>query len=138
MVQRTCVLVKPDGVLKNLIGTVLQRFEKAGLRLVCLKMLHLTKARAEEFYKEHKGRPFYDPLVEFMTSAPIVAAVCEGPDAVATARLLMGATNSQEAAQGTLRKEFGTDNRRNLVHGSDSLGSAEREIAFFFKPEELY
>jgi nucleoside-diphosphate kinase len=135
--ERTLVLVKPDGVGKRLIGTVLQRFEEAELKLVGLKMLRLSKDRAEDFYEEHRGRPFYEPLVEFMTSGPIVAAVWEGYGAIAKARSLMGATNSPEAEPGTLRRQFGTDNRRNLVHGSDSPASAEREISFFFKLEEL-
>ena len=113
-------------------------FEKAGLQLIGLKMIHLSRAQAEQFYQEHKGRPFYEGLVQFMTSAPIMATAWQGDNAIATARSLMGATNSQEAAIGTLRKEFGTDNRKNLVHGSDSPRSAEREIPFFFKPEELF
>jgi nucleoside-diphosphate kinase len=136
--QRTCTLIKPDGVCKQLTGTVLDRFEKAGLRLVGLKMLRLSRADAERFYAEHKGRPFYLPLIDFMVSAPIVAAVWEGDQAVQKARALMGSTNSPEAQAGTLRRQFGLDNRRNLVHGSDSVLSAEREIAFFFKPEELF
>jgi nucleoside-diphosphate kinase len=136
--QRTCILVKPDGVGKRRVGAVIDRLERAGLKLIGLKMVRLSPADAEEFYKEHQGRPFYPGLVVFMTSAPIVAAAWEGPEAVATARALMGATNSTQAAPGTLRREFGTDNRYNLVHGSDSAASAEREIAFFFKPEELY
>jgi nucleoside-diphosphate kinase len=136
--ERTCVLVKPDGVGKHLIGTVAQRFEKAGLRLAGLKMLRLDRTQAESFYKEHVGKPFYEPLIVFMTSAPIVAMIWEGVQAVKMARGLMGATDSAKAEPGTLRREFGTNNRYNLVHGSDSPASAEREIAFFFKPEELY
>jgi nucleoside-diphosphate kinase len=101
-------------------------------------MLRLTRAQAEEFYGEHHGKPFYEPLVQFMTSAPIVATVWEGEGAVAKARSVMGATNSTEAAPGTLRREFGTNNRYNVVHGSDSPNSAKREISFFFKPDELY
>lgn len=136
--ERTCVLVKPDGVCKNLVGTVVGRFAGAGLQLRGLKMLKLSRSQAEAFYKEHAGKPFYEPLVRFMTSAPIVACAWEGPDAVKTARGLMGATNSQEAAPGTLRREHGTNNRFNLVHGSDSPTSAEREIAFFFTAQELF
>ena len=136
--ERTCTLVKPDGVEKQLIGTVLSRFEKAGLQLVGLKMLRLSRADAERFYAEHKERPFYPGLIEFMISSPIVASIWEGENAIQVARGVMGATNSPEAEMGTLRREFGTDNRRNLVHGSDSPKSAEREIAFFFKPEELF
>jgi nucleoside-diphosphate kinase len=137
-VDRTCVLVKPDGVCKNIVGTVLERFAKAGLRLRALKMLKLSVAEAEQFYAEHHGKPFYEALVKFMTSAPIVAIVWEADGAIAKARELMGATNSMEAAPGTLRREFGTINRYNVVHGSDSPASAQREIAFFFKPDEMY
>jgi nucleoside-diphosphate kinase len=137
-VERTCTLVKPDGVCKRVVGTVLDRFEKSGLRLIGLKMVHLSPAVAERFYAEHKGKPFYEPLITFMISAPIVAAIWEGDGAIQKARSLMGSTNSPEAQAGTLRRQFGLDNRRNLVHGSDSPASAEREIAFFFKPDELY
>ena len=136
--ERTCTLVKPDGVCKRLTGTVIERFEKAGLRLAGLKMLRFSRADAELFYAEHKGRPFYGPLIDFMVSAPIVSVVWEGEDAIQKARTLMGPTNSPEAPAGTLRKQFGVDNRRNVVHGSDSAASAEREIAFFFEPNELF
>jgi nucleoside-diphosphate kinase len=137
-VERTCTLIKPDGVCKHLIGTIIDRFEKAGLQLIGLKMLQLSRADAERFYAEHKREPFYEPLVRFMISAPIVAAIWQGPAAIKQARVLIGSTNSPDALPGTLRKQFGVDNRRNLVHGSDSSVSAEREIAFFFKPDELY
>lgn len=135
--QRTLVMVKPDGVGKRLIGSVLQRFEQAGLKVAALKMVRLDRAKAEGFYAEHKGRPFYEGLISFMTAGPIVAVVWEGENAVTKARSLMGATDSQKADAGTLRKDFGTDNRRNLVHGSDSPTSAEREINYFFKADEL-
>ncbi len=138
MLERTLTLVKPDGVCKSLTGTVLARFEAAGLHLVGARMLRLSRADAERFYAEHKGKPFYKPLMEFMTSAPILASVWEAEGAIQKARGLMGATNSKEAEAGTLRKQYGQDNRYNLVHGSDSPVSAAREIAFFFKPEELY
>ena len=138
MIERTCILAKPDAVCQNLTGKVLARFAEAGLSLRALKMLKLSRTQAESFYGEHKGKPFYEPLVQFMTSAPIVASVWEGEGAIAKARSVMGATNSQEAAKGTLRREFGTNNRYNVVHGSDSPASAEREIRFFFKPEEIY
>ncbi|MFA5974623.1 MAG: nucleoside-diphosphate kinase [Elusimicrobiota bacterium] len=136
--ERTLVLVKPDGVCKNLIGTVTPRFEQVGLKLVGLKMLRLERPQAADFYKEHQGQLFYEPLLSFMTSAPILAMVWEGEDAIKTARSLMGSTDSREAQPGTLRRQYGTDNRRNLTHGSDSPASAEREIAFFFKPDELF
>lgn len=136
-VERTCVLIKPDAVCKNLVGIVLARFAEAGSRLRGLKMLRLTREQAEEFYREHRGQPFYEPLIRFMTSAPVVVAVWEGEGAIAKARDVMGATNSPEAQPGTLRREYGTHNRYNVVHGSDSQESAEREIAFFFRSEEL-
>ncbi len=138
--ERTCVLVKPDGVCKNVVGAVLARFfAQAGLHLRGLKMIKLgPPAQAEAFYAEHKGKSFYEPLMKFMTSAPIVATVWEGEGAIGKARTLMGATNSTEAAPGTLRREFGTNNRYNVVHGSDSPVSAEREVKFFFKSEELF
>jgi nucleoside-diphosphate kinase len=138
MSERTCLLVKPDGVGQRRVGAVIDRLERAGLRLAGLRMLKLSRGDAEAFYKEHHGKPFYEGLIRFMTAAPLVATAWEGPDAVATVRSLMGATNSAQAAPETLRREFGTDNRYNLVHGSDSPASAAREIAFFFKPEELF
>lgn len=137
-VERTCVLVKPDGVCNRHIGKVIDRMESAGLKVVGLKLTRLTQERAESFYGEHKGKPFYGPLVSFMTAAPIVAIAWEGPSAVKTARQLMGATDSKKAEPGTLRREYGTDNRYNFVHGSDSPESATREIQFFFKPDELF
>jgi len=136
--ERTCVLVKPDGVCKHKIGKVIDRMESAGLKLVALRLARLTHAQAETFYKEHVGKPFYPGLVTFMTSAPITVMAWEGPSAVKTARGLMGATDSLKAEPGTLRREYGTDNRYNFVHGSDSPESASREIQFFFKPEELF
>jgi len=136
--EQTCILVKPDGVCKNVVGKVVSRFAEAGLQLRGLKMLKLSPQQAEQFYQEHKGKTFYEPLVRFMTSAPIVATVWEGAGAIAKARSVMGATNSPDAAPGTLRREFGTNNRYNVVHGSDSPASAAREITFFFKPDELH
>lgn len=136
--ERTLGLVKPDGVCKHHIGAILQRFESAGLKVVGLKMIRLDRPKAEGFYAEHRGKPFYEGLVLFMTSGPIVAIVWEGNGAIARARELMGATDSAKAAPGTLRREFGTDNRYNLVHGSDSPESAEREIGYFFTPGELF
>ncbi len=136
--ERTLILVKPDGVGKHRVGSVLDRLERAGLRLLGVRMLKLPQTQAEEFYKDHKGKPFYEPLIRFMTAAPIVASVWEAPAAVSQARSLMGATDSLKADAGTLRRDFGTNNRYNLVHGSDSVTSAQREIPFFFKPEELF
>jgi nucleoside-diphosphate kinase len=137
-VERTLNLVKPDGVCKQLVGTVIERFEQGGLKLAGMKMVRLSRADAERFYAEHKERPFYPGLINFMISAPIIAAVWEGEGAIQKARALMGSTNSTEAQPGTLRRQFGVDNRYNLVHGSDSPTSAEREIRFFFQPEELF
>ena len=136
--EQTCILVKPDGVCKNIVGKVIARFAETGLRLRALKMLKLSPEQAEQFYQDHKGKPFYEPLVRFMTSAPIVATVWEGADAISKARSVMGATNSSEAAPGTIRREFGTNNRYNVVHGSDSPASSKREIGFFFETNELY
>jgi len=136
--EQTCILVKPDGVCQKRIGQVLERLEASGLRLLGMKLMKLTPEQASAFYKEHHGKPFYDALVAFMTAAPIVATAWEGEDAVTTARSLMGATNSSAAAPGTLRRAYGTDNRHNLVHGSDSKESAKREIEFFFKSNELF
>ena len=136
--ERTCILVKPDAVCKNQTTAVLDRLMRTGLQLRAAKMLRLSPQQAEEFYSEHKGKPFYEPLIRFMTSAPIVATVWAGEGAIQKARQVMGATNSPDAAIGTIRRDFGTNNRYNVVHGSDSSSSAEREIRFFFRPEEEY
>jgi nucleoside-diphosphate kinase len=136
--ERTCILIKPDGVCKRHVGSVLERFEGAGLRLVALKMVRLSKAEAGRLYHEHRDKPFYEPLLDFMTSAPIVVSVWEGENSVEKARSLIGVTDSRLAQPGTLRKQFGFDNRRNLLHGSDSAQSAQQEIAFFFRAEELF
>lgn len=136
--EKTCILVKPDGVCKNVVGTILSRFSQIGLSLRAAKMIKLSAAQAEQFYGEHKGKPFYEPLIRFMTAAPITATVWEGEGAIAKARSVMGSTNSTEAAPGTIRREFGTNNRYNVVHGSDSPAAADREVQFFFKPEEIF
>jgi nucleoside-diphosphate kinase len=138
VIERTCIVVKPDGVGQRRVGSVIDRLERSGLKLVALKMLHLQPARAEAFYEEHRGKPFYEPLIAFMTSGPAVAMAWEGEGAVALARRLMGATDSKKAEPGTLRQQFGTDNRFNLVHGSDSAASAARELAFYFTDDELF
>jgi nucleoside-diphosphate kinase len=136
-VERTLVIAKPDAVGRAVVGKVVDRFESEKLRLVALKMLRPTKDLVEGFYAEHKGKPFFPGLAAFMTSGPFVPMVWEGEGAIAKVRAINGATNSAEAAPGTLRKTWGTDQRRNLVHSSDSPASADREIAYFFKPEEL-
>ncbi|GAA4896815.1 nucleoside-diphosphate kinase [Ferrimonas pelagia] len=136
-VERTFSIVKPDAVAKNLIGAVYSRFEAAGLKIVASKMVHLSKEQAEGFYAEHKERPFFDALVAFMTSGPIMVQVLEGENAVLANREIMGATNPAEAARGTLRSDFANSIDENAVHGSDALASAEREIAYFFTSDEI-
>lgn len=136
-VERTLSIVKPDAVAKNVVGEIYSRFEKAGLRIVAAKMLRLSRAQAEGFYAEHKGRPFFPALVDFMTSGPVTVQVLEGENAVAKNRELMGATNPKEAEAGTIRADFAESIDANAVHGSDSTTSAEREVAFFFASSEI-
>ncbi|MGY0217206.1 nucleoside-diphosphate kinase [Endozoicomonadaceae bacterium StTr2] len=136
-VERTLSIIKPDAVGKNVVGEIYARFEKAGLNIVAAKMLHLSREKAEGFYAEHKERPFFGALVDFMTSGPVVVSVLEGENAVALHRELMGATNPQEAAAGTIRADFASTIDENAVHGSDALASAEREVAYFFEPTEI-
>lgn len=136
-VERTLSIVKPDAVGKNVIGEIVARFEKAGLKVVAMKMLQLDEAKAGGFYAEHEGRPFYPALVQFMTSGPVVVQVLEGENAIAKNRELMGATNPQEADAGTIRADFASSIDANAVHGSDSPTSAEREVAYFFEDSEI-
>ncbi len=136
-IERTFSIVKPDAVAKNLIGSIYSRFEAAGLKIVASKMVHLSREQAEGFYAEHKERPFFAALVEFMTSGPIMVQVLEGENAVLANREIMGATNPADAARGTLRSDFADSIDENAVHGSDALASAEREIAYFFTNEEI-
>jgi len=131
-IERTLSIIKPDAVAKNVIGEIVSRFEKAGLKVVSMQMKQLSQADAEGFYAEHKERPFFGDLVSFMTSGPVVVQVLEGENAIALNRELMGATNPQEAAEGTIRRDFASSIDANAVHGSDSAASAEREIAYFF------
>lgn len=137
MIERTLVMIKPDGVQRNLIGKVISIFEEKGLRVVALKKLRLTKDQAKAFYIVHKERPFYEDLTNYMSSGPIVAMVLEGESAITRVREIMGATDPKEAKEGTIRKLFGLDKEKNTVHGSDSPESAQREIAFFFSEQEL-
>ena len=137
-VERTLSMIKPDGVKRDIIGEVLSFFEKGGLKIVAMKMLHLTKKQAEEFYIVHKDKPFYDELTSYMSSGPILALVLEGENAIARCREIMGATDPAEAAEGTIRKTFALSKGENTVHGSDSPESAAREIAFFFSELEIY
>ena len=136
-VERTLSIIKPDAVEKNVIGEIVSRFEKAGLQIVAQRMMHLSKEKAGGFYAEHEGRPFYEPLVGFMTSGPVVVQVLEGENAVAANRELMGATNPAEAASGTIRADFADGMPNNAAHGSDSTDSAAREISYFFADEEI-
>ena len=138
MTERTFSIIKPDAVKRHLIGAILGRFEAQGFRVVALKMVQLTKEQAEGFYAEHQGKPFFEPLVEYMLSGPgIVVSVLEKENAVKDYRTLIGATNPAEAAEGTIRKDFALSQRENSVHGSDSVESAKREIAYFFVDSEI-
>lgn len=135
--ERTFVMVKPDGVQKNLIGEVVKRFEQKGFKLVGAKLMQISQQLAEEHYGEHKERPFFGELVEFITSGPVFAMVWEGENVIATARKMMGATNPADADVGTIRGDFGLTVGKNIIHGSDSSESAEREINLFFNENEL-
>lgn len=136
-VERTLSIIKPDAVAKNVVGEIITRFEKAGLRVIAAKMVHLSDNVAGGFYAEHKARPFFKDLVSFMTSGPVLVQVLEGENAVALNRELMGATNPKDAAPGTIRADFAQTIDANAVHGSDSTTSAAREIAYFFAESEL-
>jgi len=135
--ERTFSIIKPDAVAKNVIGPITAKLEAAGLRVVASKMVRLTEAQAQAFYAVHKERPFYAGLVKFMTEGPVVVQVLEGDGAIAKNREVMGATNPEKAAAGTIRKEFASDIERNAVHGSDAPETARDEIAFFFSTAEL-
>lgn len=136
--EKTLSIIKPDAVKKNVIGEILARFEKNGLKIAAIKKLWLSKEQAGEFYAVHKERPFFKDLVEFMTSGPVVVSVLEGANAVLKNRELMGATNPKEAKPGTIRADFAESIDANAVHGSDSLENAKNEIAFFFKENEVF
>jgi len=138
MAERTLVLVKPDGVRRHLIGEIVRRFEVRGLKIAGLKMLRFDTALARRHYAEHVERPYFPPLEAFITSGPCVAMVIEGPDAITLVRTMMGTTSHLDAAPGTIRGDFALSTRENLVHGSDSPASAEREIPLFFREDELY
>lgn len=136
-VERTLSIIKPDAVAKNVIGEIISRFEKAGLSVVAARMVQLDKDKAGGFYAEHQGRGFYDELIAFMTSGPVVVQVLEGENAISLNRELMGDTNPAEAKAGTIRADFAKSIDANAVHGSDSATSASREIAYFFNNDEL-
>ncbi|NRD73514.1 nucleoside-diphosphate kinase [Shewanella sp. VB17] len=136
-IERTFSIIKPDAVAKNNIGAIYNRFETAGLKIIASKMVHLSQEQAEGFYAEHSERPFFGALVAFMTSGPIVVQALEGENAVLAHRDILGATNPADAAPGTIRADFAQSIDENAAHGSDSVTSAEREIAYFFSTEEL-
>jgi nucleoside-diphosphate kinase len=136
-VERTFIAIKPDGVQRGLVGEIIQRFESKGFKLVGLKQLQVSRALAEEHYGEHKERPFFSGLVDFITSSPVVAMVWEGKDAVASARKMIGATNPLDSNPGTIRGDFGIDIGRNIIHGSDAVETAQREIALWFTGSEI-
>ena len=135
--QKTLVILKPDCVARRLVGRALQRFEEKGLQVVGLKMMQVGKPLAARMYAEHKGKEFYEPLVRFMTGGPVVVMALRGKNAVAVVRKMLGATFGPDAEPGTIRGDFGMSKRYNLVHGSDSVASARRELKLFFKPGEL-
>ena len=136
-IERTLSIVKPDAVKKNVIGEIYTRFEKAGLKIVAAKMIWLNKAQAEQFYAIHKERPFFNDLVKFMMTGPVMVQVLEGENAIMKNRDIMGATDPKKAAPGTIRADFADSIDENCVHGSDASETAKDEIAFFFKPEEI-
>jgi nucleoside-diphosphate kinase len=136
-VERTLSIVKPDGVKKNVIGEVYRRFEQAGLCIVAARMTHLTQSQAEGFYAVHRERPFFRDLVSYMTSGPVIVQVLEGENAVAKHREIMGATDPKKAAPGTIRADLAESIEQNVVHGSDSLENAAREVAYFFAETDL-
>lgn len=135
--EKTFLMVKPDGVQRNLVGDIVSRFEKKGFKLAGAKLMQITKELAEEHYGEHNGKPFFPELVSFITSGPVFAMVWEGDNVIATARQMMGKTNPQEALPGTIRGDYGLTVGKNVIHGSDAPESAEREIGLFFSEGEL-
>jgi nucleoside-diphosphate kinase len=135
--ERSLILVKPDGVQRRLIGAIVTRIENRGLKIVGMKMLHVTPELAAEHYAEHVEKPFYPLLEEFITAAPVVALAVEGPEAISVMRGMMGTTNGRESAPGTIRGDYGVSRQMNLIHGSDGPEAAVRELGIYFKPEEL-
>lgn len=136
--ERTLSIIKPDATQRNIIGKIISCFESRGLNIVASKMIHMSEEQAQGFYAEHKERPFFASLVAFMTSAPVIVQVLEGENAIAANRKIMGATNPQDAEEGTIRKDFAESLERNSVHGSDSPESAKREISYFFEASEVF
>jgi len=136
--ERTLVIIKPDALSKKIAGKVITAFEDKNFKIVACKMVFLTRKKAEEFYQEHKGKEFYEPLVNFMSSNPSLVMVLEGEDIIENVRDIIGSTDPQEAEEGTLRRRYAQDNRHNILHAADSIESAEREIGFFFSEDEIY
>jgi nucleoside-diphosphate kinase len=136
-VERTLIIVKPDGVQRGLVGAVIERFERRGLKIVGLKMIQVSRELAEQHYAEHRGKPFFEGLVGFITSSPVVVGVLEGPSAIDVVRATVGATNPATSAPGTIRADFGLTIGRNLIHASDGPDAAQREVSLFFSPDEL-
>ncbi len=136
-IERTLSIIKPDATERNITGCIVKKFEESGLRVVAQKRIRLSQEQAERFYEVHKERPFYGDLVSFMTSGPVVVQVLEGEDAIAKNREVMGATNPEDAAEGTIRKLFAENIERNSVHGSDSPETAAQEVKFFFADDEI-
>lgn len=137
MIEKTFAMVKPDGVQRGLVGKIVQRFEERGLKISAMKMMHMPRELAERHYEEHKDKSFYEPLLSYITSGPVVCMVLEGENAIAGVRVMMGKTNPQDAAPGTIRGDFSQVTGRNIVHGSDSPESAKREIKLFFNDYEI-
>ncbi|WP_019534060.1 nucleoside-diphosphate kinase [Paenibacillus ginsengihumi] len=135
--EKTFLMIKPDGVQRGLIGEIVRRFEQKGFQLIAAKLIQVSREQAEAHYAEHKGKDFYEPLLEFITSGPVFAMVWQGEQIIQLARIMIGKTSPLDAAPGTIRGDFSARTRMNLIHGSDSPESAEREIANFFRPEEL-
>ncbi len=136
--ERTLSIIKPDGLEKDLIGTIIERFEEADLQPVAMRMTRLSEREAEGFYEVHKGEPFFDELIEFMTRGPVIVMVLEGKNAIERNRMIMGATDPAEADEGTIRSDFANDVGENIVHGSDSPENAEKEIRYFFSDTDIY
>ena len=137
MIERTLSIIKPDGVSRGLTGTVIRRLEEEGLKIVAMKMIRMSKKEAKGFYKVHEGKPFFESVTDFMSSGPCVVMILEAEDGISRYRKLMGATYYKEAEPGTIRKDFATDIEKNVVHGSDSLETAEYEINYFFNALEV-
>ena len=135
--ERTFVMIKPDGVQRGLIGEIISRIERKGLKIVAMKMLHISQELAQRHYAEHRGKPFFDSLISYITSGPVVAMVVEGKEAVKVMRSLVGKTNPIEASPGTIRGDYAMDVGRNVIHASDSIESANREISLFFDENEI-